>query len=180
MRHLILLLLVLVGEYGWSQQTLIDKKGMAKFYSEAPLENIEAINEKVAGALNTSNGEVAVSMLMRDFEFDKSLMQQHFNENYVESDKYPKSTFKGKLSDFDSTLIEKQGMTTFEVSGDLTIHGVTKPLKTNVEINVSGDRIRVETRFMVTVESFDIDIPKVVFYNIAEEVEVTAKFEFKK
>ncbi len=171
--------MLLGGNIAFAQGTLLDKKASARFYSEAPVENIEATNSKVVGALDISTGNLAVSMLMRDFEFEKSLMQEHFNENYVESDKYPKSTFKGKILNYDADLLSKPGNYTFKVSGELTIHGVTNPLNTEIQCKVSNNTIAVSTKFMVEVASFEIDIPKIVFYNIAEEVEVTASFNFQ-
>ncbi len=175
----IFLSLMILSLLSFGQGALIDKKGTARFYSEAPVENIEAINDKAVGALDLSNGSVAVSMLMQDFEFEKSLMKEHFNENYVESDKYPKSTFKGKILDFDAEKFKSPGSFTLKVTGDLTIHGVTNPLETEIQCKVSNESTAVSTKFIVAVAKFKIDIPKIVFYNIAEEVEVTASFNFK-
>ena len=177
-KALLLLFLWTSGISSFAQGPLVDKKGVARFYSEAPVENIEAINDKAVGAIDLSNGSVAVSMLMKDFEFEKSLMQEHFNENYVESDKYPKSTFKGKIIDFEKNDLTKPGSYVLMVSGELTIHGVTNPLETEIQCQVSSDSISVKTKFIVAVAKFKIDIPKIVFYNIAEEVEVTSSFNF--
>lgn len=165
---------------GQSQSILIDKGGKATFFSEAPLENIEASNENVVGALNPENGNVAVSMLMSKFEFKKSLMQAHFNENYVESDEFPKATFKGAIRDFSRQELYEIGKRTKTVVGEVTIHGVTRPLETALNIETTAERIMINTVFMLKVEDFDIEIPKVVFYNIAEEVEVTSTFNFSK
>lgn len=175
----LIILLIICSFSLFAQGTLIDKNGTARFYSEAPVENIEAINKKAIGAIDLSNGSLAVSMLMRDFTFEKSLMQEHFNENYVESDRYPKSTFKGKILNYDPGKFNKPGSYTLKVSGDLTIHGVTNPLETEILCQVSNESILVETKFIVAIAKFKIDIPKIVFYNIAEEVEVTASFNFK-
>ncbi len=165
---------------GFAQPTLIDKEGKATFFSEAPLENIKASNKSVVGALNPENGNVAVSMLMSKFEFKKSLMQEHFNENYVESEKFPKATFKGSIRDFSKDELLEIGKKSKTVTGEITIHGVTQPLETVLDIETTSEKIMINTVFMLKVESFDIEIPKVVFYNIAEEVEVTTTFNFSK
>ena len=144
------------------------------------MENIEAVNNEALGALELETGKVAVSMYMNKFQFEKSLMQEHFNENYIESDKYPKATFSGMLEGFDvQDLNGIADSVSYDVNGQLTIHGVTNPMETAVWISRKSDTARVWTTFIVDVASFDIDIPKIVVMNIVEKVEVTAIFTFE-
>lgn len=161
-------------------QKLIDRAATAHFFSSTPVEDIEALNEKALGALDLAKGEVAVSMNMTDFNFKKSLMQEHFNENYLESDKYPKATFTGLIEGFDAKrVLEARDTLTFEAAGQMTIHGVTNDFAGPVSFVKSGDQLKAMTKFMISIADYDIDIPKIVIMNIAEEVEVTAKFSFE-
>jgi len=161
-------------------QKLIDTHGYIRFFSEAPLEDIEAINEEALGAMNTNTGDVAVSIKMRDFHFDKSLMEEHFNENYVESEKFPKATLVGKIMNFTAeNLGNLKDSIQYDMKGKLTIHGVTKDVTLPLVFTRDGKRLNVQSVFMVEVAEYDIEIPSIVFQNIAEKVEVTAKFSFQ-
>ena len=161
-------------------QPLIDRAGKASFYSEAPLEDIEAVNETLLGAIDLDKGTLAVSMSIKGFHFDNSLMEEHFNENYLESDKYPKAQFSGKIKDFSNLDFSKAGSFEAVVEGLIEIHGVKKTLKTIVRFESSADRLLANTQFDIVVDDFDVDIPKLVIKNIAEVVEVKASFNFKK
>lgn len=169
------LVLVLNVLYG---QRLLDRSGEVQFYSEAPLENIEAINKQALGVIDITSQKVAASLLMKGFRFEKALMEEHFNENYVESDKYPKATFSGTLAE--PFNIEKDGSSEIRVTGDLTLHGVTNPVECIVRFEIKGTDINAKTSFMVKVEDYEIKIPKVVIENIAEKILVTVTFDFKK
>jgi polyisoprenoid-binding protein YceI len=156
-----------------AQEKYFTKTGHIDFYSEAPLENITANNENVAAFIDVPSGEVQFAVLMKSFQFEKALMQEHFNENYVESHKYPKATFKGKIEDYDQNMLTSSGNHTVNVSGNLTIHGVTKKISTAVKlITNGGDNVKGTTSFIVKPEDFDIKIPKAVRENIAKEIEV--------
>lgn len=160
-------------------QRLIDKAGTTSFFSGALLEDIKAENDECTAAMELSTGQAAVSMYMTDFEFENSLMQQHFNENYMESEKYPKATFSGRLKDFDSQTIRQSGSSTYTLVGEITIHGVTKPLETSVDFEYTEDgMLKAHTTFTVKTADFKIKIPKLLFQNIAEEIEITSHFQF--
>lgn len=161
-----------------AQGPLVDRKGEIRFFSSAVLEDIEANSKEALGAIDLEKGTIAVSMLMKSFEFEKSLMQEHFNENYIESDKYPKATFKGTLSNFESLNFKKAGRFEAEVNGEIEIHGVTKPWNATVMFDVTSTSLSAKTVFMVVLEDFKVKIPRLMFRNIAEEVEVTAQFNF--
>jgi polyisoprenoid-binding protein YceI len=161
-----------------AQGPLIDRKGTAYFFSEAPLEDIEATNTEVIGALDLTKGTLAVTMFMKGFHFDKSLMEEHFNENYIESEKFPRATFKGVISDFSTLDFTKSGKIEAEAKGEINIHGVTKPLTAPVTFEISANKLSAITVFNISIADFDIDIPRLVIQNIAEVVEVKASFNF--
>ncbi len=152
-----------------AQDKFLTKKGQISFFSSASAEDIKADNKQVLSIINSSTGDIAIAILMKSFMFQKSLMQEHFNENYVESDKYPKAIFKGRITDFE-TISSTNTSTT--VVGDITIHGVTKALSITTNIKRTNDQILLMGNFPISLADFDIKIPSVVINNIAETVDV--------
>ena len=159
-------------------QKLIDRAGYVKFFSEAPLENIEAINQKVLAALDTENGKLAISITIKEFQFKKSLMQEHFNENYMESDQFPKAIFVGSLIDFNKDKLLSGDSFTWTAEGTLTIHGVARTYTCPVAFETSKAKLNAQTTFTISVADHDVKIPSMLIQNIAEKVEVTAIFNF--
>ncbi len=162
-----------------AQDRYLTRTGHIKFFSTAPLEDIEAHNYKVLSVVDLSKGQIAVDLLIKAFEFEKKLMQEHFNENYMESGKYPKSTFKGNFDVPAGLKSMTDGTYELDVDGELSVHGVKKPVKTTATLTVTGGKLTGLVKFGVKVKDHDIKIPKVVVRNIAEEVEVTAEFEYE-
>lgn len=161
-----------------AQQRYMTKQAQITFFSEAPLENIDAKNNKASSILDLSSQAVAVSMDIKDFKFDKSLMEEHFNENYLESDKYPSATFSGKFiseSPIEETTIGKFPV---NVEGDLTIHGVTKKITAEGFVEVTATRIIASTGFKIAIRDYEIDVPKLVIKNIAEIVDVSVLLSY--
>lgn len=152
------------------------EKTFVSFFSDAVLEDITAENKKSSSIFNASTGDIAFSIPMKEFKFAKSLMQQHFNEKYVESEKFPKSTFQGKIVGFSPDATGPQEV---KAQGKLTIHGVTKDIDVPGTIEVKGKQLLMKSKFMVKVADYEIEIPQLVFQNIAEEVEVTLDFVYK-
>lgn len=175
-RLLCILILVALGQPLLAQRYM-DRAGRASFYSKAPLEDIEAHTDQALCVLDASSGEVAASLLMKSFQFAKALMQEHFNEKYVESDKYPKATFTGRITNLADIDLAQNGTYTAQVEGEVTIHGVTKPLTTDVELNVQDNTIRATSSFSLRVKDFKITIPTLVVRNIAEVIEVRVAFD---
>ncbi len=176
---LVLLIPLLFGWIAVDAQRYMDRAGRATFFSSAPLEDIEASSGQVVGVLDVQSGEIAASMLMRSFRFRKSLMQEHFNENYVESHKYPKATFKGKVTNIAEIDVTKDGRYTFKIDGEITLHGVTRPLQVTAESVVTGGRIEAKTEFTLTVADFEIEVPRLVVDNIAKVVRVSVSFNYQ-
>ncbi|MEQ8471563.1 MAG: YceI family protein [Marinoscillum sp.] len=171
-------LLVSCSVFGQSKR-LIDSKAFIRFFSEAPMEDIEAINKEALGALDLETGKVAVSMNMKDFHFEKSLMEEHFNENYIESEQYPKATFSGLLKGFKAEDLKKiTDSLSYEATGTLNLHGVSKEVKIPVVFTKSGNQLQVKAEFIIRIEEYEIEVPTMLIKNIAEEVLVTSKFSF--
>ncbi|SHL76630.1 YceI family protein [Flavobacterium saccharophilum] len=173
MKKLIVLLLLFVGTVNVSAQKYMTKTGSLKFEASVDsFEEIAAENKNTSAILESATGEIAVLTLVKGFRFKIALMEEHFNENYIESDKFPKATFKGKVEDFDvAKLSSASGM--FKISGDLTLHGKTKKVTTNAKISKSGDKITITGNFEAKPEDFDIEIPKLVSKKVADKVKIT-------
>ena len=143
MKHLMILLAAIaIGlPVLHAQKILGTKSGKITFFSDAPLEDIEAKNSEVESKLLTSTGQVVFTLLIKGFQFENQLMEDHFNEDYLESSKFPKADFKGYITNFKEIDFTKDGTYAAKVSGDLTIHGVTKKVQSNGTITVTNGRI---------------------------------------
>jgi hypothetical protein len=152
------------------------KEGSITFFSSAPLEDIEAKNSKAISLLNTRNNEIAVRVPIKQFQFRNKLMQEHFNENYMESEKYPHATFKGKINE----TIDFQKSGTYQVTstGILNIHGVNQQRTLKGKLIINGSGMTLDTQFDVLLVDHKIRIPKIVFNKIAEKIAVTTRFDY--
>ena len=153
-------------------QIFTGKNGEINFFSETPIEDISAVNNKLSAVFDASTNDLVFQLNITDFKFPIALMQEHFNENYLESDLYPRSTFSGKV------LESKNGKST--VQGDLTIHGKTNKIKVNGSIIRNKKSIIISAVFSVMLEDYNIRIPKIVMYKIAEEVDIKVNIELEK
>lgn len=151
-------------------------KSVIQFYSDATIEDIKASNTKASSIFNIDTREVVFSIPIKDFEFEKSLMKEHFNEKYLESHKYPKSIFQGKLEDVNKDFLDEQPV---RAIGRLTIHGVTKEVNLPGTIEKRGNRIIARSKFIIHLDDYNVEIPKLLWQNIAEDVEVTVEFIYK-
>jgi len=150
------------------------------FFAGTSMEDINADSYQVASNLNPSTGEMAYSVLIKGFQFRRALMQEHFNENYMESDKYPKSTFVGKISDINSVNFDKNGTYKVNVSGNLNIHGVTKTITAPGTLTVSADSVYARSTFKVALKDYNITIPSVVKDKISETVQIHVDVAYSK
>jgi polyisoprenoid-binding protein YceI len=168
----VLLLIMLISATAYSQN-FITKTGHIRFYSETPIESIEAHNYAVNSALNVETGDFVFRVLIKSFEFEKALMQEHFNENYMESDKYPNAMFKGRVINNDGIDFSSDGTYDALVQGDLTIHGVTQAIEEKGTFIVKEGKIQGRSVFNVLLEDYDIKVPGVVRKQISESIEIT-------
>lgn len=167
----ILAIILLTASMAYAQKYMT-KSGTIKFYSETPMEKIEATNRQANSALDFSNGNFVFKVLIRGFEFEKALMQEHFNENYMESEKFPNSTFNGKITNIKDVNLGKDGVYKVVVEGDLAMHGVTNKVKVNGTLEVKGGKVVGKAVFNVSPKDYNINIPKAVINNIAEAIQV--------
>ena len=171
----VLLLLIAAGTNGFAQK-LITKTGSIKFQASMPTyEEVAAENKSVSAVLEQSTGDFAALVLIKGFRFKVSLMEEHFNENYMESEKFSKATLKGKIEDFDSAKITNTAKN-FTLKGDLTIHGKTKPLNVIVKVSKAANGVNAVGSFEVKPEDFDIEIPGMVRKKIADKIKITYNF----
>lgn len=168
----ILILLLFFPSALIAQDKYFTKSGKASFYSSTPAEDIEATNKSVTSVLDTKTGKIEFSMLIKSFEFEKALMEEHFNENYMESEKYPKSTFKGEITNMADIDLTKDGSYTAKVEGKLTIHNVTKDIKETATFTVKDGKISAKCDFKVKLKDYGIEDPSMIGKKIAEEVTV--------
>ncbi len=170
MKHLLLLVATVALSANMSAQIYMANNCVISFFSESPLENIEAVNKAAKPIVNTATGDIQIKIAMNAFVFEKPLMQEHFNENYVESEKYPSAIFKGKINEkVDWT---KDGEYKVTVTGTLDLHGVKKEKTLEGIITVKGTQITVATKFSIHIEDHKIEVPSLYVKNIAEDVEV--------
>jgi polyisoprenoid-binding protein YceI len=177
MKKLFLLALLFIGFHS-NAQLFITTTGEVSFFSKTPMEDIEALNKNVSSIINTSTNEVAVQMRITNFVFPNKLMQEHFNENYLESEKFPSATFKGKIKE--TVDLTVPGTYPISAVGSATIHGVIRPIELKGTIISTGSSLALTCQFDVKLVDYKIDIPKIVFAKIAEVIKVSSKFNYSK
>ncbi len=147
--------------------------GTISFYSYTPIEEIAAENNTVSGVIDAATGEMAIIVEMTAFQFKKKLMQEHFNENYVESHIFPKARFNGRITNHETVDYSSTGSYEVEAKGEMTLHGVTRVITTEGTLEVQTGGLAVMAVFSLNPKDYEIRIPRVVRKNIAEQLEVT-------
>jgi len=173
-RLFFLLLLLLLRDVApaLAQGRYLTKTGLVSFFSASPIEDIEARNQQVAAMLDFSTGQLAFSVPIKGFVFKRTLMQEHFNENYMESDKYPKATFAGHFVGFEAGQLATAGAHPAQVEGDLTLHGVTHRIRVPATVELRGGQLLAQATFPVASADYNIEIPLLVRNNIAKIISV--------
>jgi polyisoprenoid-binding protein YceI len=172
MKLIAVMALMLSATVGFAQDRYFTKTGKINFTSKAPMEDIEGKNKTVTAVVDTKSGALQFAVQMKGFEFEKQLMQQHFNENYVESDKFPKAEFKGTITNNGEINYAKDGTYPAKVKGKLTIHGVTKDVETAGSIKVSGGKLDATAGFNVLLSDYDIKIPSIVKDKVSNSIRI--------
>ena len=178
MKRLIVIFTLSFLFYGLKADKYMTKNGYIGFYSHTPMEDIKGDNNQVAGVIDISTGDIVFQTLIKSFHFDRALMEEHFNENYMESDKIPKSSFKGKITNLPSVNFSKNGMYDVNIEGDLTIHDVTNKISTKGTIEVVAGGINASSKFNIVPEDYKISIPGVVREKISKDLEVTVSMKY--
>lgn len=156
----------------FAQTKILTKTGKLTFEASVPaFEEVKAKNESVTVVLNTSTGEIASLALIKGFRFKVALMEEHFNENYMESDTYPKATFKGKIDNFDISKVTATAQT-YTIKGKLEMHGKSKDITITASIKKTADGIDIDSSFTVNTDDYGIDIPGVVSKKVSKKVAV--------
>jgi polyisoprenoid-binding protein YceI len=169
----ILIVFALLFSLGGNSQIYTAKANATSisFYSEAPLENIEAVNKSASIVLKTTTSEIQMSVSIQNFKFKNALMEEHFNENYMETVKYPKCVFKGKINE--AIDYNKEGENKVTVTGKMELHGVTKDVTMDGTLTKMGTELKLYSKFKIKVADYNIKVPSMYVKNIAETVDVT-------
>lgn len=171
MKYICIVLLTLLNITKAGQDLYTCKNAHITLFSKALIEDIKATTSAGVSVYNATTGELDLSIPISTFQFEKAFMQQHFNSDYMESDKYPKAVFKGKIQEHMD--VAKDGTYPVNVAGDLTIHGVTQKRTIQGSVTIKNGIISMASEFMVKCADHSIDIPQILFYHIAESIKIT-------
>jgi hypothetical protein len=159
---------------------LVAKNGFVRFFSTTPMENIEGVSQTAVSTLDLDSGKIAIKARNTSFVFPRPLMQEHFNENYMESDKFPVSAFKGLVTGIDKSALDAGKKISVTVAGDLDVHGVVKHYTTTGFLKKEPDgSVAGETEFHVRIADHDIKVPAIVMAKIADSMDITARFAWR-
>jgi hypothetical protein len=169
---------ILFSAVNVNAQKYITKEGVCEIFSQTKLFTIEAVNKKVGSVLNIETGKLVVSTLVRSFKFHEALVEEHFNENYMDSEKFPKAQFDGTIVNIKDVDFKKNGEYKITIKGDLTIHGTTKPLNTTGTITVKDGKISGKTEFEVSLAAYQIKIEEAYKSHIKDDIKLNLAFDY--
>jgi hypothetical protein len=181
MKQILLLLLIFffMGFKTFAQDKKLTRTGTVIFEASVPsFEEVKAKNESVTCVLNIKTGEIASLVLMKAFRFKVALMEEHFNETYIESDKYPKATFKGTIQGFNINSISSVPKE-FKMNGILELHGKSKEINTIITLRKVNDAIEINADFNVNSDEFNIEIPQMLTKKVSKKVNIKTNFLLK-
>lgn len=179
MKKLFLIQLLLLSAICFSQDKIITKNGKVTFEATVPsFEEVKAKNEGVTCVINTKTGEIASLILVKGFRFKVALMEEHFNENYIESDEFPKAIFKGKIENFDLSKLTADGKD-FSIKGKLELHGKSKDISIKANIKKTNDGVSLISDFNLNTDDFGIEIPSIVSKKVSKKVGIQLAFMMK-
>ena len=166
-------------QQGFAQKRYFTKTGTISFRAGTSVEDIDGLNKSTTAVFDAGTGQIEFAVLIKGFEFNSALMMEHFNENYMESDRYPKSVFKGTIVNIATVNFQKDGTYPVTVKGVLEIHGIKKEIETTGSIKISGESVASNAVFNVALEDYHISIPGIVKDKISKEAKVTVNCKFE-
>ncbi len=174
MKKVIFALLAILATVNMNAQKVFTKTGTVYFSATSALEKIEATTKKAVGVIDLATGKMEVQLLVKSFHFEKALMEEHFNENYMESGKFADSKFSGDITNFKDVNLKKDGTYNVKVTGKLTLHGVTKDVQSDGTVTIKGGTVTgAKSAFVIKVADYNIAIPGAVKDKIAKEAKIS-------
>ncbi len=181
MKKIIVILLVVFATFNLHAQNYLTRNGSASFFSHTAVEDIKAQNNEVASVLNAATGDVQFKIAIKSFQFAKQAMQDHFNgADYMNSEKFPKASFKGKITNLSAVNFTKDGVYNITVQGDLNIKDVTKNISATATITVKGGVVSASSTFKVKRKDYNVVGESFVQKKIAEEIEISTNCSYQK
>ena len=178
MKSRILIVLLFFSLSFYAQEKYYTKSGTIIFEASVPaFEEVKATSSKVTAVFKSETGDIAALALVRGFRFKVALMEEHFNENYAESDKFPKAKFLGKIQNYNASILNGNKII---IKGELTFHGITNNVEVNGEINKKGNSINLSANLSVKPEDYNINIPKLIRKKVAETIDIQINFDLIK
>jgi hypothetical protein len=169
--------LILMSHFAIAQDKILTKTGQITFEASVPsFEEVKATNKLSACVLNTKTGDIASVAMIKSFKFKSSLMQEHFNENYIESDKYPKAIFKGKIENFDISKLTAQKQE-FTINGTIDLHGKSKNISVIAKISKNENITNIVSTFTLNTDDFNIDLPFLISSKVSKKVQVNLDYK---
>jgi len=179
MRLKLIYLLLVIHFTSFGQQKVMTQNGNTIFEASMPaFEEVKAINKTSVCVLNITTGDIASIVLIKNFKFKLALMEEHFNENYMESEKFPKATFKGKIQNFDEAKLTTQKQD-FTISGTIEMHGKSKEIRIPVKISKTGNTIYLTSTFDLNTDDFNIELPLLIRSKVAKKVSVVLDYKLQ-
>ena len=178
LKKLFVLILIVSSFSVFGQGKFIAKNAYISFYSSTPMEDILGESNEAVTILNSENGELIFQALMTTFHFKRALMEEHFNENYMESTKFPKGKFSGKIEGFTKEMLTSP-VANIKITGQLNVHGVEKTISIPGTIGLENGKLVATSKFKVTPEDYGIEIPSLVRDKIGKEMEITVKANYQ-
>ena len=181
-RQLLFLLLIAGFVYAGEYHVDKDKKNLVKFISDAPIEDFEGVTDKIDGyvywedSIYTKNSEIYMEVNLNTLDTGIGLRNRHMRENYLETDQYPLTHFKGKIV---SDRVANDSTVSIDAEGEIFIHGITKPLTVKADLIKKSGGYRIQTNFIVKLSDFQIEIPSIMFYKIDENMDLYLDFFVK-
>ena len=180
MKNISLFICLLLASYV-NAQDYLTRNGNVSFYSHTPVEDIRAANNEVVSLLNTSTGAFEFKVAIKSFHFQKQSMEDHFNNSdYMDSEKYPKASFSGKITNLSAVNFTKDGTYTVTVDGNLTIKDVTKPVSAKGTITISNGKVTAQSTFTVKRLDYHVVGESFVQKKISQDIEITINCQYDK